>query len=78
MSIPKDITGKELIKLLKPLGYSVIRQTGSHIRIQTNLNGTHSQTIPNHSPIKLGTLNSILKDIALHFNITKEELLNKL
>jgi predicted RNA binding protein YcfA (HicA-like mRNA interferase family) len=31
----KNITGQELIKKLKPFGYVVIRQTGSHIRIQT-------------------------------------------
>lgn len=78
MRIPKDITGHELIKLLKPFGYSIIRQTGSHIRIQTNINGEHAQTIPNHSTLKIGTLNSILKDIAHHQKITKEELIIKI
>ena len=35
MKIPRDLTGLELIKLLQPFGYEVVRQTGSHIRIQT-------------------------------------------
>jgi predicted RNA binding protein YcfA (HicA-like mRNA interferase family) len=50
--IPRDLTGKELIKRLKSLGYHPIRQSGSHIRIQTDKNGTHSETIPNHAPLK--------------------------
>lgn len=35
-------------------------------------------TIPNHNPIKIGTINKILKDIADHNNISKEELIEKL
>jgi predicted RNA binding protein YcfA (HicA-like mRNA interferase family) len=76
--IPKDLTGKELIKLLRQLGYEIVRQSGSHIRIQTNKNGKHSETIPNHSPLKQGTLRQILKNIAAHFEISLEELEKKL
>ncbi len=72
--LPKDLMGKELVKLLQQLGYVVIRQKGSHIRIQTEKNGKHSETIPNHSPIKQGTLKVILKNISQHFNITLEDL----
>ena len=75
MKIPRDLTGAELIKKLKKLGYSPTRQSGSHIRITTIENGEHHITIPNHDPIKIGTLSSILTDIAQHFNITKDELL---
>ena len=59
MRIPKDITGTELIKLLKPFGYEIVRQSGSHIRIKTLQNGEHAATIPNHNPLKIGTLNNI-------------------
>jgi hypothetical protein len=34
----------------------------------------HSITIPAHSPIKVGTLNNILKHIAAYLKMTKEEL----
>lgn len=78
MKIPRNLTGLELIKLLKPFGYEVIRQTGSHIRIQTVQNGQHYETIPRHDPIKIGTLNNILKNIAEHFDLTKEELARRL
>lgn len=74
MKIPRNLTGLELVKLLKPFGYEVVRQTDSHIRIQTMENGQHYETIPRHDPIKIGTLNNILKNIAEHFDLTKEEL----
>ena len=76
--LPRDITGYELIKLLKPLGYEVIRQSGSHIRVTTIENGEHHLTIPNHSPLKIGTLSAVLKEVADHFSITKEALLEKI
>lgn len=78
MRIPRDLTGLELIKLLKPFGYVVTRQTGSHIRIQTQVPGEHSETIPRHDPIKIGTLNNILKNIAAHLGLTKDQLAEKL
>ncbi len=72
------INGQELIKKLKPFGYKVVRQSGSHIRIQTDVNGKHSETIPNHNPLKIGTLNSILQNIARHLNITVEQLIDEI
>ena len=78
MRLPRDISGKDLIKLLKPLGYEVTRQTGSHIRLTTAKNGEHHITIPNHDPLKIGTLAAILSDIAVHFNKSKDELINEL
>ena len=78
MKIPRSITGQDLLKLLKPLGYTVARQTGSHIRIKTEIKGGHSETIPDHHPLKIGTLNKILSNIANHFGISKEELINKI
>ena len=76
--IPRNLSGQQLIKHLKKLGYKQTRQVGSHIRLTTEENGTHNLTIPNHKPLKIGTLSSILNDIAVNFNITKEELIDKL
>ncbi len=75
MRIPRDLTGKELIKALGKLGYEVTRQSGSHIRLSTSRNGTHHITIPDHRPIKVGTLAGILADVAAHHQMTREELL---
>jgi len=42
------------------------------------LNGEHHEVIPNHNPIKMGTLHSILKSVAEHHDTTMADLLNKL
>ena len=75
MRIPRDLTGRDLIKALGKLGYEVTRQSGSHIRLTTSRNGTHHITIPDHRPIKVGTLSGILADIAMHHQVSREELL---
>ena len=68
MKVPRDVNASELIKLLERYGYRIIRQTGSHIRLSKTLNGKeHAITIPNHKPIKIGTLHSIAKDVC-NFN----------
>lgn len=75
MKLPRDVSGLSLAKQLEKLGYIITRQTGSHIRLTTLKNSEHHVTIPAHKNIKIGTLNSILIDIANHFKITKEELI---
>jgi predicted RNA binding protein YcfA (HicA-like mRNA interferase family) len=78
MKIPRDLDSKKLVDRLNGFGYHITRQTGSHIRLTTNVKGNHHITIPNHNPLKIGTLNSILLDIAQHHDLTKEDLIRKL
>lgn len=78
MKMPRNLSGLELIKLLKPFGYEIVRQTGSHIRIRTSKGGEHFETVPRHNPIKVGTLNDILSSIAEHFGMEKEKLVREL
>ena len=78
MKLPRDMDARELIKALQRIGYHVVRQSGSHIRLQTEQPKAHALTIPNHFPLKLGTLSAILGDVAQHRNIDKEELLRLL
>ena len=61
MKLPRNVSTDELIGSLQKLGYTITRQKGSHIRVTTNLNGQHHITVPNHSPIKLGTLSLSLQ-----------------
>ena len=72
MKLPRDISGTELVKLVSELGYEITRQSGSHIRLTTHSNGEHHITIPNHEPIKIGTLSNLLADIANHLNYQKK------
>lgn len=75
MRLPRNVSGADLVKALKGLGYETSRQTGSHIRLTTHENGTHNVTIPNHDPVRMGTLAPILDDVAAHFGISRSELL---
>jgi len=78
MKIPRDIGSNVIVKKLEKFGYKVTRQVGSHIRLTSIENGTHHITIPNHNPIKIGTLSSILQEVANHHGITKQEVINQL
>jgi predicted RNA binding protein YcfA (HicA-like mRNA interferase family) len=78
MKTPRDISGAELAKALRKLGYTITRQTGSHLRVTTQTGGEHHEVVPNHSPIKLGTLKSIFRNVAAHHRISTGQLLELL
>lgn len=78
MKLPSDISGERLAELLAVFGYRKTRQSGSHIRLTTTDFGEHHITIPSHSAVKLGTLNSIIRDVAAHSKATREEVMEKL
>ena len=74
MKVRRDLSGQDLARL----GYQASRQTGSHIRPTTKTPTVHSVTVPAHSPLKIGTLSWILKDIGTHVGNDREELLKTL
>lgn len=78
MKVPRDPSVHDLVAALSRLGYSVTRQTGSHLRLSTTVGGQHHVTIPRHDPLKVGTLSAILNDVATHAKITRKELVEKL
>ncbi len=78
MKLPRDLDGNQLAQALSKFGYEIIRQTGSHIRLTTQQQGEHHITIPSHSPLKVGTLNAILKDVADHSGMSRDALLSQL
>jgi predicted RNA binding protein YcfA (HicA-like mRNA interferase family) len=78
MRLPRDLSGSDLAHSLRKLGYSVTRQTGSHLRLTTYEHGEHHLTIPLHSPLRIGTLAASLADVRMHFKLTREQLLDKL
>ncbi len=67
MKIPRDLSGARLCKALQTLGYETARQDGEH-----------HVTIPAHTPLKVGTLNSTLKLIAAHHKMSVAQLLDAL
>ena len=78
MRIPRDLSGADLVKHLGQFGYAVSRQTGSHLRLTSQVHGEHHVTIPNHDPLRIGTLAAILDSVAVHLVLTREALLQRL
>jgi predicted RNA binding protein YcfA (HicA-like mRNA interferase family) len=79
MKLPRDIGGEDLADLLSKYGYEGNRQTGSHLRLRSSIGeGVHSLTIPNHKPLKVGTLSAVLSDVAQYLGIDKQELIRRL
>jgi len=75
MKLPRDLTGEELLRGLRRIGYVFERQTGSHVILRCESPRAHSVTVPNHKPLKVGTLSSILHEIALQRTMSVESLL---
>ncbi|HEV8543527.1 MAG TPA: type II toxin-antitoxin system HicA family toxin [Verrucomicrobiae bacterium] len=48
---------------------------GSHIILQTETPSRQRISVPGHSPIRVGTLNSILRMVARHKGVQKHEIL---
>ncbi len=78
MKLPREVSAETLVKALRVLGYVVTRQKGSHIRVTTQIGGEHHEVVPQHNPIRIGTLHSILKSIAQHHQMSVEELVRRL
>ncbi len=61
MKLPQ-ISGLKLIKILHKAGFIIIRQRGSHVRLEKKINNeTIKLTVPLHNKLKKGTLLSIIK-----------------
>tara|TARA_Y100000310_G_C20700539_1_gene829419 strand:+ start:6953 stop:7177 length:225 start_codon:yes stop_codon:yes gene_type:complete len=60
------ISGIEVIKRLKKVGFIATRQKGSHVRLEKFIDGDMVKlTVPLHKTMKKGTLLHIIKDARL-------------
>jgi predicted RNA binding protein YcfA (HicA-like mRNA interferase family) len=78
MRLPREVSGEELAQRLGKVGYRPTRQTGSHIRLTATIPSERHITIPRHPSLKIGNLNCILRDVAEHLQISKDELVRRL
>ena len=79
MKLPRDLGGEELATRLGKYGYQVVRQTGSHIRLTSTYKDTeHHLTIPRHKPLRVGTLNGIINEVAAYLEMEKQNLIDDL
>ena len=74
MKLPRDVSGDELVGLRQRLGYEIVRQRGSQVRLRHPGPPAHMITVPKHAPVKPGTLHSILTDVGVARSKSVEEL----
>jgi hypothetical protein len=55
--------------------YRIVHQAGSHIILQTDTPGHQRIPVPNHHPLRIGTLHAILRLVAEHKQVSREEIL---
>ena len=71
MKLPRDLSGPDVVKALRRLGFEAVRQEGSHIRmVKNNL----AVTVPNHRSIVPKTLQNILRQA----NVSIEQLMENI
>lgn len=64
------VSGQKVVRALERIGYHVVRQRGSHIRLRDEAEPSHLPvTVPDHRTVKPGLLRKILRDA----DLTKEE-----
>ena len=80
MRTPRNLSGDELVALLgRHYDYVLIRQRGSHMRLESHHMGySHRLTVPRHNPMRVGTLNGILNNVAEYLEIGQDELKREL
>ena len=76
MKLPRDLSGEEVARLLaRRYGYQMSRSKGSHMTVtKTSPSGSkHSVTVPRHKDVRVGTLDSIVNDVAEFLDLSKGE-----
>lgn len=79
MKLPRDISRQQLVKVLcRNWGYQKVHQEGSHIILETDDPSHQRLAIPDHKYFRIGTLHNILRAVANHKNISRENILREL
>ncbi len=79
MKIPRDLSGAQLVKVLcRDWGYRVVHQEGSHIILQIDAPFHQRLSVPHHNPLRVGTLNGIVRVVSAHKGVERQQLLDTL
>jgi predicted RNA binding protein YcfA (HicA-like mRNA interferase family) len=64
--VPKLYSGQQIIKTLQKLGFWVVSQKGSHIKLRGIVDGKlQTVIVPNHKEVAFGTFRSILNQAGI-------------
>jgi len=76
VKLPRDLNGRDLACVLcARWGYRQVNQVGSHIILQADAPKHHRLSVPDHKPLRTGTLNAILRAVAAAKDVDREEIL---
>ena len=65
----KPVPFREIKRKLESLGFSVVSQKGSHIKLFKQMpNGSVTAIVPNHKEVSPGTVKSILKQAMISYD----------
>ena len=78
MKLPRDASGRDLIRALERLGYVTVRQDGSHVRLTHPGPPEHHVSVPDHNPLKVGMLGAIVKDVSRFTGLNVQDILELL
>jgi len=79
VKLPRDTSGRQLVgTLTRRWGDRQVNQVGSHIILQTEDPTYHRLSVPDHSPLRLGTLNGILRAVAQAKGVTRDDIIASL
>ena len=60
------VSGRDAVRAFEKIGYRVVRQKGSHIRLRDDKNERHHPlTIPDHKELRSGLLRTLIRDADL-------------
>ena len=62
MKLPRNVNGAEAARVLQRLGFARLRQTGSHLILRKE---GRTVVVPQHKPLKPGTLKGIIEQAGL-------------
>jgi len=76
VKLPRRLYGRELARVLcARWAYRQVNQVGSHIILQTEIPQHHRLSVPDHKPLRIGTLNAILREVAAAKGVAREDIL---
>jgi predicted RNA binding protein YcfA (HicA-like mRNA interferase family) len=76
VKLPRELYGRDLARVLcARWAYRQINQVGSHIILQTETPQHHRLSVPDHKPLRIGTLNAILRQVAAAKGVAREDIL---
>jgi predicted RNA binding protein YcfA (HicA-like mRNA interferase family) len=78
MKLPRDTSGDRLVRVVQELGYVVVRQKGSHVRLTHPGPPQAHVVVPMYRQIKVGTLHNILQTVGEQRSLSLQELIGLL